>query len=376
MTAAPADFPGPVPGPFDHRRYVPILLTRQGERHALRVISPTVRAALRPLFVVHPVATDPRTGLPKMSVEQHITKIAKELVKDWGVDPAFIDLSWVDTSQPMPNGTHAVEWFVGLADSLGLKLAPAISAGHDPAYRAAAVSAAHGVGTTLCLRLTPQEWHDLGTPVGDGRLAGLLAETGRPATDVHLILDFGAEITATTSLAIAAIRPALQSLPLAYDWASVTVAGTGMPVGTAEVGAGGAAELPRLEWILWQQLTGPGYRRPSFGDYAVQHPDPRSDFNPLFMDSAAQLRYTISQAWFVARGRGVRKVGHDQIRGLAQQVCAHPEYASASFSWGDDWLYQCANGTCRPGAQGVWRKVTTNHHLTFVVSQLANLVGP
>lgn len=365
-----------IPAPFDHRRYVPILLTRQGERHALREISAAVRSALRPLFVIHPVATDPATGAFKVSVEQHLDKLTTELVKDWGVGPAFVDLRWVDTSHPMSDGSHAIERFLYRADADGLKLAPALSTDHNPAYRAAAVKAANSIGSTLCLRLSPEEWHDLGTPVGNGRVLGLLAETGRAATGVHVILDFGAEITSTTALALAAVRPVLQALPLAHDWASVTVAATGMPVGTAEVGRNGFAELPRLEWALWQQLNGTGYRRPSFGDYGVQHPDPQSDFNPLFMDSSAQLRYTIDQAWFVARGQGVKKAGNEQIRGLAQQVCAQAEYSGPAFSWGDQWLNDCATNVCGPGAQGVWRKVTTNHHLSFVVNQLANLVGP
>ena len=364
------------PAPFDHRCYVPILLTRQGERHALRVTAPTVRSSLRPLFVVQPVATDPRTGAFKMTVEQHLDKLARELPKDWGLGPAFVDLRWVDTSQPMSDGSHAIERFVSRCETSGLKLAPAISTSHAATYRAAAVSAANNVGTTLCLRLSPDEWYDLGTPVGNGRVLGLLAETGRPATNVHVILDFEDQITATTSLALAAVRPALQSLPQAHDWASVTVAGTGMPVGTADVGRNDSAELPRLEWALWQLLNGTGYRRPSFGDYGVQHPDPQSDFNPLYMDSSAQLRYTVGQSWFVARGQGVKKVGNDQIRGLAQQVVGHAEYSGAQFSWGDQWLSECASATCSPGAQGVWRKVTTNHHLSFVVNQLANFVGP
>ena len=117
-------------------------------------------------------------------------------------------------------------------------------------------------------------------------------------------------------------------------------------------------------------------RRPSFGDYGVQHPNPLSDFNPLYMDSSAQLRYTIPNSWFVARGRGVKRIGNEQIRGLAQQVVDHPGYSGADFSWGDRWLHECASELCGPGAQSVWRKVTTNHHLTFVVRQLASHFGP
>jgi hypothetical protein len=204
---------------------------------------------------------------------------------------------------------------------------------------------------------------------------GLVAETHRKATDLHLVFDLQDQIAATPELTAAAIRPALRALPQALDWLSVTVAGTGMPTGTAEIGADGQANIPRVEWQLWRLLTDPETRRVSFGDYCVQHPNPLSDFNPLFMDSSAQLRYTIPDSWFVARGRGVRARGAEQIHQLAGLVVSHADFSGADFSCGDNWLARCAARECGAGNQGVWRKVTTSHHLTYVVRQIANHFG-
>jgi hypothetical protein len=366
---------GLVPGSFDHRRYVPVVLTRMGERLAMRELTPDVRAACSPLFVVHPVDRDPATDIPKRSVEDHLSKLARALAGDWGAGPAFVDMRYIDTSTPMPDGTHALQWFVQRCLEWGLPLAPTISGAHSPEYRAAAVRAANLVGTSVCLRLGPDEWHDLGTPLGDGRLLGLLAETGRTAAEVHLMLDLQDQVAATPALTAAALRPALRGLPFAPDWASLTVAGTGMPVGTSDIGRDGTAELPRLEWTVWRLLSEPDYRHPSFGDYCVQNPDPISGFNPLFMDSSAQLRYTIGGSWLVVRGRGLKVAGVTQMYDLASQVVAHREFAGADLSWGDGWLAACARRGARPGNQTVWRKVTTNHHLTFVVRQLASLLG-
>ena len=364
------------PEPFDHCQYVPLILTRQGERLALRELDNRIYEAMTPLFVVHPVPVDPTTRRPKASVEAHLSKLATQLPKDWGFRPAFADLRWIDASSALSGGRHPIQHFLEGCANGGLLLAPAISPSNDPSYRSAATTAATGTGTGLCFRLSPSDWHDIGTPLGDGRLLGLLAETSRDANEVHLILDFEDELTPTTAISLAAIRPVLESLPRAYEWASVTVAGTSMPVGTADIGRNGSAHVPRLEWQLWQELDGITHRRPSFGDYVVQNPDPQSDFNPLFMDSSAQLRYTVSQDWYIARGEGVKRSGNEQIRALAQQVISHPEYAGRTSSWGDRWLDDCANGRCVPGTQSVWRKVTTNHHFTFVVDQLASLVAP
>lgn len=366
---------GAVP-PFDHRRYVPVLLTRQGERLALRELDPTARKAATPLFVVHPIPTVPDTGLPASTLEEHVVKLARQLPADWGNGPAFVDLRHVDTTTPLPDGSHPlVRLVVGCADR-ELPLTPVVSGVHDAGYRAAAAHAAGLAGTAVAVRLGPAEWPEIGTPLGDGHLLGLLAGTGQLPEHTHLILDLEDQVSSTVAVIAAALRPALRALPHAYDWASVTVVGTGMPTGTAEIGRDGAAEMPRSEWALWRTLNGPDYRRPSFGDYAVQHPDPLSNFDPRFMDSSAQLRYTIAASWFVVRGRGVKNTGLAQIHDLAAQVVSHPEYSGPEFSWGDRWLRDCAARACGAGNQGLWRKVTTNHHLTFVAGQLATLLGP
>jgi hypothetical protein len=205
----------------------------------------------------------------------------------------------------------------------------------------------------------------------------LIAESRRDPARLHLILD-AEEIGTSPVLVAAALRPAIRGLPHANEWASLTVLGTGMPVGTQEVGRDGEKHVQRREWTLWLSLDGADHRRPSFGDYGVQNPDPISDFDPRFMDSSAQLRYTTLNTWFVVRGRGMRADGGgaEQIRGLAAKVVSDPAiYSGRDFSWGDRWLWDCVHNAGSAGGQGVWRKVTTNHHLTFIVGQLANLHG-
>jgi hypothetical protein len=330
---------------------------------------------MTPLFVLHPINKNPQTGAFNDDPESHVTKLVEQLARDWGERPAFVDLRWIDCRTPSTSGVHLVEYFLLRARESGLSLAPVISSDHPAEYRRAATETANVMGASVCLRLGPEDWSDIGTPVGDGRILGLLQETGQRVEDVHLLIDFQDQIPPTIAVALAAIRPALRGLPEVNNWASLTVAGTGMPVGTADVGADNSAELPRLEFLLWSALAEPDYRRPSFGDYAVQHPNPLSDFNPLFMDSSAQLRYTIPREWFVARGRGVKKAGNEQIRNLAAQVVAHAQFSGPDFSWGDGWLHSCANGLVTAGNQGVWRKATTNHHLTYVARQIANYVG-
>ena len=331
---------------------------------------------MTPVFVLHPVPVDLETRRPKTSREVHLDKLAGQLLDVWGMRPAFVDTRWLGCDSPLSAGGHVTERFVSDCADRGLPLSPIVTPRDTPECFAAALRACQAADTAPCFRLAPSDWSDIGTPTGDGRLLGMLAKTGLGASQVHLILDFEDQLADTIALSAAAIRPVLVNLPKAYEWASVTVAGTGMPTGTAEVGRNATSTLPRLEWQLWQLLDGATHRRPSFGDYGVQNPDPASGFDPRIMDSAAQLRYTLSEDWLIVRGEGVKRSGTEQMRGLAGQVVANRAFSGPSASWGDTWLHNCSTGACSPGSQAIWRKVTTNHHLSFVVHQLANVCGP
>jgi hypothetical protein len=361
---------------FDERHYVPLLLTRQGERLALRDTAIDVKRRLTPLFVVHPITIDPDTEQPLSDVAAHLARLLPQLGKDWGDGRAFIDLVHLDAEQRLADGRHPLTLILA-AKGRGMNLVPAVNRAHPADYRAAAAEVVSQLGIGVCFRLTPAEWGAFGTPVGDGALLALLTEFGVAPAEVDLVLDVQAQVTDPPLLTATAVRGALLSLPRIHEWRTLTVAGTAMPSTTADVGPDQMAVLPRNEWLGWRQLLDtPGIpRKPTFGDYGIQHPDPFSDFNPKFMDSSAQLRYTMADGWQIARGRGVKARGYEQIRTLAERIVESDHFAGRDFSSGDEWLAACAEGSCDPGNQGVWRKVGTNHHLAFVTQEIATLVG-
>lgn len=369
--------PEQLPRALTERDYVPITLTRLGEQVALDHLDPDVRELITPMFVFHPVTKDLDTKEPKKSVDEHVRRIFYSLGdKTWGNDPAFVDLRHVDTNEKMSDGSHPIEWVVREAHNRGWPLAPTIWSGQKTADRAASIDIAAEVGTSICFRLPPDEWVAIGSPEGDAQLNNLLQQTGLQPDQIHIILDLTDNLGSEPTITALALRAALLLMPHAREWRSLVVAGTGMPRGTAEVGRNSTAEIPRGEWAVWRQLRETsGIRVPTFGDYLVQHPDPFSDYDPRFMDTAAQLRYTTATAWFVARGAGMKIHGASQIYLLADQVAAHPQFSDRGFSWGDNWIADCADRACDPGTQGIWRQVTTNHHLTYVARQIANLVG-
>lgn len=116
-------------------------------------------------------------------------------------------------------------------------------------------------------------------------------------------------------------------------------------------------------------------RRPTFSDYGITHPSyPQLDFR--FIKMVAKVKYTAVSYWLLVKGQTLQRAGHGQYRSLAQIVIGEPEYCGAAYSWGDQYIYDCANNAAGTGTPRIWVAVGTNHHITFVTNQIANLGVP
>jgi hypothetical protein len=170
------------------------------------------------------------------------------------------------------------------------------------------------------------------------------------------------------------VAPAVNELVAAGKWRSVILLGTSMPssLGGGVVQEGTIGRLPRREWDLWSALRESGLARlPTYGDYAIQHPDPPLEGDESGPGQRANIRYTTHDVTLVPRAVGaVVTEGREQYRDLCSQLVMQPEYAGRDFTWGDGLIADCAYGDEEPGWQNHWRGAGTSHHLRHVVEQL------
>jgi hypothetical protein len=89
---------------------------------------------------------------------------------------------------------------------------------------------------------------------------------------------------------------------------------------------------------------------------------------------SASIRYTTPESWLIVKGRNVNQYGFEQYYDLCKQLIGRPEYVGPEFSWGDEFIWKCAQETAGTGNATTWRKVGVNHHLTLVARQLSNLL--
>ena len=366
-----------MPDSFDSasHSYVPILVTRRGERIAMRETDPVIKTRLTPLWVVAPVPWDFENEEPAKTVEAHIENLPSDLLRDWGTGSAFVDTAYLPDD--LIGGVHPLEFLVRQAALLGLPLVPVTgperSVDHIAAAATLANSSSLGPGG-VCLRIPRNMALSLQAPPALARwsIDDLLTALNLAPDAIDVLIDFGEDVSDALATATL-VRAILANFPYLADWRSITFAGTSIPSSLQGVPTQAVSSFDRPEWEAYEDLlqgSNPA-RMPRFGDYAVQHPELITDVDPKVMRIFSQLRYATDNGWLVGRGQELRRVGNAHVSALAGLLVAQPEYAGAAFSPGDRWISDCAAGTVNPGSPEIWRRASTSHHLAHAVIQVA-----
>ena len=105
------------------------------------------------------------------------------------------------------------------------------------------------------------------------------------------------------------------------------------------------------------------------------HPD-FSDFGPN-KNMNAKIRYTVGDKILYFRGHGLLHPVKDysQYYHLAHLVRSDSRYRGRSYSFGDNYIDDCANHLISQGSPATWVKADMNHHVTYVTHQVSRLVS-
>jgi hypothetical protein len=368
----PAGFQ-PLPRGTGH--YVAALQTKAGELRALREASAQTWAALTPLIEV----LGPRTPGTEPFTRSRIDGWAKRLAAAVAGHTIYLDRLRLSPNHPADsrNGTLPVLNAVhDAARRRGVVFVPVLHLTDVPATVRQVADCAGRDGRGIALRVPL-----LGTASPDGRslatvVKEALAGVGVEVTGADLLLDLR-QILEDAEIDIEDLAPMIDDLSAIGGWRNVVLLGTTMPrsLGGGVVEAGTVGRLARKEWLLWRGLRASRMSRsPTYGDYAVQHPEPPLDMaeGQVPHGIRAAIRYTHESETIIPRAKEPRRIeGREQYRQLCSILVAQPEFSGRSYTWGDEQVASCADGSCEPGWEDHWRAAGTSHHLRFVVDQLA-----
>lgn len=355
---------------FGYRHYVPALKWRKGEYRALSELDTNKKASLTPLIEMPPVPWDYETESPAKTIDQHLSQTINQIGANWGSLPAFLDVEDVQ-SEVLANGEHPLTYLTEGAVAANLNLIPTTGLDRDQAYQSAIAGLIQSGISEIAIRLrtpavfSPQLDHDLGA---------LLSQLGLAISQVHIILDFQAVDENAATVISAALPLAVASSTLLQQSATLTFLATGFPPNLSEINPG-VGSITRIEWDVWQMLLTQSQRKLSFGDYAISHFE-SAELDPRVMRVSASIRYTSSSEWIIFRGYWLQHPAHGgygQFHDLCTQIIQHPAYSTNAFSAGDQCIWDCAHHNSGTGNLTTWRQAGTNHHLTFVINQIANL---
>lgn len=347
---------------IDENHYVPVLKWKRGEQSALKDLMPPVKFACTPLIEIVPVGYDYKKQAHKKTLEEHLIDGAAAIPKCWGSSPLFVDVRLLDPKLNV-KGKTPLAFICDRARTSNAAVVPAVSTRSTPETIKAAAAAHKADGRGVCVR-------DLATdviaPSYGASLQALLLVLGVPAARVDLIVDMQDVPPNKVVMMQAAATTALTKVARLGAWRSLVLAATAFPENLSEIRPG-IGELERAEWQVWEGLT--VSRRPTFGDYPIAHWD-WQELDPRVIRISASIRYTAEEKWIIFRGRNVNDHGFGQFTTLSKQLVRHPAFCGAAFSAGDARIAQCAAGGTT-GNHETWRRIGTDHHITFVVNQLA-----
>jgi hypothetical protein len=351
--------------------YVPILKGKEGEFAALETLHKNIRDSVVPLIEVPGVPYDYANQRPAKTLEEHVSNLANRLHKCWGERMLYIDFPWFDEER-VSNGDVALASVLDDCRAAGVQAVPVVSRGSSAEFLAAAGSYSQATDLGACVRLVVNDFEE--DVDIDAELVTLLGPFGNDGGTIDLLLDLE-DLSSETSRAVLVARSIFSMITRKDRWRRIILAAASFPEDLSEVDAATVSTLPRREWQLWKTLQKrPGLlprRDLTFGDYAIAHPVPR-ELDPRTMRMSASIRYTTKDDWLVIKGRNVRQYGFDQYFDLCRTLVKRPEYSGREFSWGDNFIADCAEGISGPGNATTWRKVGTNHHITLVATTLAN----
>jgi len=358
---------------FDHKHYVPCLRWKQGEYQALLRLTDEVKAQITPLIEIAEIGWDFEEQADAKTVDDHLETLAKRLATKWGGRSAFVDLHLI-AKQRMNDGSHPLKFVFDGFRSFGVHVVPVTSLERDEPYQGAVDEILQLDQRGLCVRLSLQD--AAGANVLQ-RLNAMINRLRVQPGQVDFILDLGAPSFDPIEGFIKMSLAVISRLPNPSQWRTYTVCGTSFPRTMGEIERG-VEVVPRKEWIFYRALLAglsASSRKPTFGDYVIQHPDVLQ-VDMRLVKPAASVRYAIDDAWYIVKGSNVRDNGFLQYRGHCRTLIASGQYLGESFSAGDEHIRKCATGAAKPGNLSTWRWVGTNHHIHKVVFDIANFFGP
>jgi len=358
---------------MDTNFYLPILKSKFGEFTALSKLNNNSRKKIVPLFEITPLEWDHGDQKKPKSLDDHLKSFCKKFITKWASDNCFVDaylLNWEGI-----DNTHKIEFIYDNLLREGYSPIPIIHMDASTIFFAALQRTFELLGLEqVGLRVN---LNDVTSENFEFDITSILNQVELKPNQTHLILDLKDANFSDIDNFSDGLLDLLETFPYLAEWRTFTIAGTAFPESSKI--KEGIWEFDRNDWklyhVLRKKLKVKQFDRPiNYGDYSIVSPK-YFEFNPKTMSSSANIRYTHTNKWIVAKGRALKNsVDYLQYKKLAKDIYKTSSYLGEGFSEGSLYLAKCVRGEVKPGAPNVWIWVGNNHHFTKVLFDLFSIL--
>jgi hypothetical protein len=343
---------------FGHKHYVPVLKGKRAEFPSLRELRS--RDGLTPLF----------ESVPNQSADYVPARMASVWERH---RPYFIDMLFLDDEDMTEANAEQHPLRVCFNDVRNrLQTAiPVTGTGRSPAYQAALRLIVAEQQRGYAIRLVPDDFED--EDQLPASLNALVNYIGIQKASIDIMIDSGSVAGIATPVISRTHRAELEMLPNIADWRTVTVIAGAFPMSLAPLTRNIWNPVARNDWHAWVSLlTRPITRLPSYGDYAIAHPNLPPTGRATIL---AQLRYTTVDSFMIYKGSDVfdHPTGFEQFLDICRDTIHQQWYSGQTFSFGDAEIHARATTGGSSGNAETWRQIGTNHHIEMVKRQIASL---
>lgn len=333
--------------------YVPVLPVRRGPLAAYSGLTPSLRAAVSPLWTIAP-GTDPAAPPGAVAAAQRAM-------------PAWLDARHLEGE---PRAVTQGLW----PYLLHTPVRPVTGPGRPDWQRSACADFARACGNGLGVRVRADE---AASERGAESVCRFVEGLGGPDLAREPLLDLLLDLEAVTEEWHQADKCALRALellgPLAV-WRSIVLLAGSFP-GSAPVLEGWPpVEAHRHDWDVWHMVRNAQPGLPvdvTYGDYGAHHAhaaDAGSGGGPPW----GVLRYTTERTFLLAKAPTEGEGHAARAREIARRMIGEPDFRGPGFSEGDRWLHACATGggTSGAGNAEAWIRAGHSQHLAYVARRL------
>lgn len=352
--------------------YSPALRLKAGELEGLRQLAPDVAHRILPRFIVPPQSERDETQPQLFDVKQ-MPDIGPALAAHWREKPVLIDCTYIIDEY----GRDQLQtWLPAMFErarkarvcAIPTALLSDLGSAESGAFRKV-IADDQDVRFAICVPSA-----EMVGPEFSVAMRKALDGLGLSPADCAVIADFSDAEFRDPDVVAPIIGGALETLQEFGAWQLIIFQGTHFP--DKNPADHGSVEIwPRNEWNAWKKavnLDPTTAEHMIFGDYAA-------DCAKMVFGKGGRairhLRYTTAGHWRIQRGAETgsdKAIMHDVYKAIVESG----QFASEGFSAADAYIaLAAANANAGPGTAKTWRQLNTTHHITVVVSALAEVRG-